>query len=154
MASIQRIHPFLWFDNRAEEAARFYVEVFGGDSAVTNVLRIPVGPAAGNVLVDFRLDGVPFTAVDGGPVFTFTPAISLVVACETQAEIDRYRERLSDGGRGDLCGWVHDRFGVSWQVLPAKLNEWAAAAPEPVMEAFMEMTKIDLERLRRLAGAD
>lgn len=154
MASIQRIHPFLWFDGRAEEAARFYVGVFGGDSAVTNVLRIPVGPAAGNVLVDFRLDGVPFTAVDGGPVFTFTPAISLVVACETQAEIDRYWERLSDSGRGDLCGWVHDRFGVSWQVLPAKLNEWAAAAPEPVMEAFMEMTKIDLERLRRLAGAD
>lgn len=148
-----KISPFLWFDGQAEEAANFYASIFP-NSTITNVTKIPTGPAEGNLIIDFELDGQRFTAVDGGPIFEFTPAISLVVSCDSQEEIDYFADKLSQqGGRQDMCGWVHDKFGVSWQVQPAPaiVNELMERAPKAVMEAMLSMMKIDIERLRQAA---
>lgn len=148
-----KISPFLWFDGQAEEAANFYASIFP-NSTITNVTKIPTGPAEGNLIIDFELDGQRFTAVDGGPIFEFTPAISLVVSCDSQEEIDYFADKLSQqGGRQDMCGWVHDKFGVSWQVQPAPaiVNELMERAPKAVMEAMLSMMKIDIERLRQSA---
>ena len=114
------IAPFLWFDTQAEQAARFYVSVFGRSRIVAIARYGDAGPGpAGSVMtVGFELEGQPFTALNGGPVFSFTPAISLVVDCDTQAEIDTLWERLADGGSPQRCGWLQDRWGVSWQVVP------------------------------------
>ena len=147
-----RISPFLWFDGRAVEAAHFYVSVFP-NSRVRNDSEVSDGPAEGSGAVEFDLDGQPFSAVDGGPMYQFTPAISFVVTCESQEEIDYYWERLSAGGKPGRCGWLEDGFGVSWQVIPERLGELMSRAPKNVMEALLAMTKIDIGLLEVAAAS-
>ncbi|MCY4526847.1 MAG: VOC family protein [Anaerolineaceae bacterium] len=142
-----RLTPFLWFDGQAEEAARFYASVFP-DSRVLGVKRLSSGPAQGNALVQFEIGKQRFDAVDGGPMFRFTPAISFVIACDTQEEIDYYWTRLAEDGEPQQCGWLVDRFGLSWQVLPAMLDSIMQISPQAVMEALLKMQKIDNEQLR------
>jgi predicted 3-demethylubiquinone-9 3-methyltransferase (glyoxalase superfamily) len=134
--------PCLWFDDRAEEAAEFYTSVFP-NSQITTVTRYgpdaPGGMPEGSVMtVDFSLDGRQFTGLNGGPQFTFSEAVSFQVMCADQAEIDHYWERLSDGGEESVCGWLKDRFGVSWQIIP---TEW--------MAMFTSLTAPDRERAQR-----
>lgn len=150
MAAVSRIHPFLWFDGRAEEAARFYVSIFP-NSRIVHVEKIATGPAEGGAIVEFELEGQRFGGVDGGPMYSFTPAVSFVVECETQDEIDYYWARLSFGGQTQPCGWLIDKFGLSWQVIPAGLGEIMEPAPKAVAAALLEMTKIDIAGLRRAA---
>ena len=158
--AVQVISPCLWFDSQAEEAARFYVSVFR-KAKITAVNRYPaVGQevhhrAAGSVMtVNFVLNGVPFTALNGGPLFKFNEAVSLQVLCGTQAEIDYYWEKLSQGGdaRAQACGWLKDRFGLSWQVAPTGMAKMfkdpKSAATERAFAAMMEMKKIDIAALR------
>lgn len=146
------ITTFLWFDTQAEEAANYYCGIFP-NSKVTNVSHYSeeaaqaTGRQAGSVLTaDFELDGKPFAALNGGPVFKFTEAISLAISCRDQAEIDHYWNSLTaDGGEESMCGWLKDRYGLSWQVIPAQLAEWMkdATAFERVMSKVMEMRKLD-----------
>ena len=150
-ASPNRIGTCLWFEDRAVEAAEFYVSLFP-DSRILEVSTVNAGPARGNSFVVFELSGRSFQGIDGGPMFKFTPAISFVVNCGSQEEIDYYWNALSDGGREGYCGWLDDRFGVSWQVVPATMGELMSADPKRVMEALLRMAKIDIEGLRR-AGA-
>ncbi len=145
-----KINPFLWFDGQCQEAAEFYVSVFP-DSRILGSEDLQTGPAKGSGFVEFEIGGLKFAAVDGGPMYKFTPAISFVVPCESQEEIDYYWERLSEGGEKGQCGWLVDRFGVSWQVIPAALGELMESAPETVMEALLTMQKIDIEQLRQAA---
>jgi predicted 3-demethylubiquinone-9 3-methyltransferase (glyoxalase superfamily) len=151
----QKITPFLWFEHQAEEAARFYVSLFD-DSAVTQVVRGgPGGPAPeGAVMtVAFRLAGQAFVALNGGKQIPFTDAVSFVINCHTQAEIDALWAGLSDGGAPGPCGWLKDRYGVSWQVVPAQLPQLLsgpdAESAARVMQALCTMHKIDLETLRQ-----
>jgi predicted 3-demethylubiquinone-9 3-methyltransferase (glyoxalase superfamily) len=146
----QKITPCLWFDGKAEEAARFYVSVFP-DSAVTKVTPGPTGAA---LVVEFRLAGVRFLALNGGPQFTFNEAISLSVDCRSQAEVDELWDKLSAGGSGGQCGWLKDRYGVSWQVVPSVLPQLLAdpATAGRVMTALMGMTKLDIAALQAAAG--
>ena len=152
MSIPRRIHPFLWFDGQAEEAARFYVSIFE-NSRIVHVEKISTGPAEGGAIVEFELEGQRFGGVDGGPMYSFSPAVSFVVECESQDEIDYFWERLSEGGQTQPCGWLVDKFGLSWQVIPAGLGEIMEPAPKAAMAALLEMTKIDIEGLRRAAGA-
>ena len=143
-----KITPFLWYDGDAEKAARLYVSLFP-NSRILSVNQLGSGPAEGAALVEFELDGIRFTALDGGPMHKFSPAVSFVVSCESQDEIDRYWDGLLEGGGvEEQCGWLRDRFGLSWQVVPAELGELLEKAPGPVMEALLGMVKIDLKRLR------
>jgi predicted 3-demethylubiquinone-9 3-methyltransferase (glyoxalase superfamily) len=164
MATFQRIIPCLWFDDRAEEAAAFYVSVFER-SRIGRISRYGEeghdvhGRQAGTVMtVAFELDGVPFTALNGGPHFKFNEAISLQVMCETQAEIDRYWEKLSAGGdpKAQQCGWLKDRFGLSWQVVPAILPDMVAdrdqAKAGRVVNALLKMKKLDIAALKKAAA--
>lgn len=148
--SANKVSPFLWFDGRSEEAAKFYVSVFP-KSRLLKVEKITAGPAEDNAIVEFEIEGLKFGAVDGGPMFKITPAISFVVACDSQEEIDYYWESLSEGGMKSQCGWLEDKFGVSWQVVPAALNEIMEGNPQAVMEALLAMQKIDIEELRQAA---
>ncbi|WP_342586289.1 VOC family protein [Methylobrevis pamukkalensis] len=151
MAKLQKIAPCLWFDGNGEEAARFYVSIFD-DSAITALARYPEGSPGtpGSVmLVAFRLAGQEFLALNGGPMFTFSEAISFVVHCEDQAEIDRVWDRLTeDGGQPVQCGWLKDRFGLSWQVVPADIAAFYPPedpdAAARVMQAVMGMVKLDI----------
>jgi predicted 3-demethylubiquinone-9 3-methyltransferase (glyoxalase superfamily) len=148
---MSKISPCLWFDDQAEEAATFYVSTFrdcGQDGTIGEVMRYgDAGPQSkGTVLtVSFTLAGQEFIALNGGPHFTFSPAISLFVKCADQAEVDRFWEKLSDGGKTEQCGWLTDRFGVSWQVVPTVLGEMLRDADPAragrVMQALMQMTK-------------
>jgi predicted 3-demethylubiquinone-9 3-methyltransferase (glyoxalase superfamily) len=152
---LQKITTFLTYNDQAEEAAEFYVSVFP-NSRIRNVTRYgAAGPGAeGSVMtVEFELDGQEFIALNGGPNFTFTDGISLSVDCPTQEEIDYYWEKLSEGGEKRVCGWLTDRFGVSWQVNPRRLLGMLGD-PDPerakrVMEAMMEMTKIEIPEMER-----
>lgn len=153
MAIAQKITPSLWFDNNAEEAANLYVSLFP-NSRITSVVPIPSGPAEGGAVVDFELDGQAFNAFDGGPMFPFTNAVSFTISCADQAEIDHYwYGLLRGGGVEEQCGWLRDRFGLSWQVLPAELGELMERAPDAVMEAMLEMVKFDIETLRHAAAS-
>ena len=152
---MQKITPFLWFDSQAEEAARFYVSVFPNSRIVKTVRYGAAGPGpAGSVMtVAFELQGVPFTALNGGPQHPFSEAISFVVNCQSQAEVDTLREKLSAGGRPDRCGWVKDRFGLSWQIVPTVLPV-LLADPDPVkaertMAAMLRMSKLDIAALEK-----
>jgi len=162
-AAVQVISPCLWFDNQAEEAARFYVSVFK-KAKIVNVTRYPAvgkevhGREAGSVLtVEFVLNGLPFTALNGGPLFKFSEAVSMQVICRTQAEIDYYWEKLGEGGdeRARQCGWLKDKFGFSWQVVPAgmakMLKDPRSKATERVFAAVMAMKKLDIAALRTAA---
>jgi len=151
---IQKITPFLWFDQQAEEAARFYVSVFPNSRIVKVVRYGKAGPgAAGSVMiVEFQLEGQPFVALNGGPHFKFTEAISFVVNCQTQDEVDAYWEQLSAGGAQVECGWIKDKFGLSWQIVPTVLPELMSdldpKKTERVMKAMMTMKKLDIRALK------
>ena len=151
MPAISKISPFLWFESRAEEAANFYVSIFD-NSKIISVSKVAAGPAKDGSLVEFELEGQKFSGIDGGPMFSFTPAISFVVTCDSQEEINYFWEKLSEGGMKALCGWLNDQFGVSWQVVPSALGEIVSAAPERVMQSLFTMTKIDIEQLREAAA--
>jgi predicted 3-demethylubiquinone-9 3-methyltransferase (glyoxalase superfamily) len=147
------ITPFLWYDGQAEEAANFYVSIFP-NSKIENVMRVGEagpGPKGSVMSVTFRIDGREFIAFNGGPHFRFTPAISLFVSCQTQAEVDELWTRLlAGGGQPSRCGWLQDRFGVSWQVIPHRLGQ--LIQNPKAMKAMLEMEKIDLEKLERAAA--
>lgn len=154
MAALQKITPFLWFDREAEEAARFYTSVFPG-SRVLGVTRYGdagPGPAGSVMTIEFELAGQRLVALNGGPMFRLTEAFSLAVACESQQEIDRYwRALTSDGGEESQCGWLKDRYGLSWQVVPAALlgmlGDEDAARRDRVVRALMPMRKLDAAAL-------
>ena len=152
---MQKITPFLWFDGKAEEAANFYTSIFQ-NSKILNISRYSEegpGPAGTAMTVTFQLNGQEFTALNGGPMFKFTEAISFFVRCETQEEIDQLWERLSEGGEEEQCGWLKDKYGLSWQIIPVALMEMLQDKdPEKskrVMEAMLQMQKIDIKTLRQ-----
>ncbi len=154
---MQKITPFLWFDGKAEEAANFYVSIFK-NSKVLSVHRYGEegpGPKGTVMSVAFQLDGQEFYALNGGPQFTFTPAISFFVNCETQQEVDELCEKLSQGGRKDRCGWLTDQFGLSWQVVPTILGKLLQDKDPKksgrVMKAMLQMDKLDIARLKQAA---
>ncbi len=156
---MQKITPFLWFDHQAEEAAKFYTSVFK-NSKVGRILRYDeasakgAGRPVGSVLtIEFEIEGQRFTALNGGPEFKFNESISFVVNCDTQKEVDYFWEKLmADGGQESQCGWLKDKFGVSWQITPAvlidMLNDKDAKKAERVMKAMMQMQKIDIKTLK------
>ncbi|MEU1213660.1 VOC family protein [Streptomyces sp. NPDC005791] len=151
---MQKIRPCLWFDHQAQEAAEFYVSVFGGDSRIVDTTRWTEGsPNAGSVLtVDFRLEGQEYIALNGGPEFTFSEAVSLSVDCGSQEEVDRLWGALTEGGEESVCGWLKDRYGMSWQIVPRVLPELLAgpdtARADRVMKAMMGMRKLDVRALQ------
>ncbi len=149
----QKIKPCLWFDGNAEEAAEFYVSVFK-DSGITGITPGPTGAA---LVVAFRLAGAEFIALNGGPQFRFNEAVSLAVDCRSQEELDELWEKLSAGGSGGRCGWLKDRYGLSWQIVPAILPKLLADADrgraQRVIEALMGMTKLDIRTLEAAADA-
>ena len=153
----QRITPNLWFDTEAEEAAEFYTSVFKNSRIVFVAHYTEAGPRpAGTVMtVEFELDGQRFVGINGGPEFTFDEAVSLHVNCEDQDEVDHYWERLSDGGEEGQCGWLKDRYGLSWQVVPEGMEElFADADPQRAqrgMQAMLSMRKLDIAALRNAA---
>ena len=153
MAEIQKITPFLWFDGQAQEAAELYVSLFP-DSRIVSSVPLAGGPAEGAALVSFILAGQQFTALDGGPMFQFSPAISFVVNCETQEEMDHFWFALSDGGAKEQCGWLRDKFGVSWQIVPVQLGQLMEKNGERVLEALLEMERIDLAKLESAARGE
>ena len=157
MANIsQKITPFLWFDSNAEEAVNFYLSVFKNSKidTVTRYGDAGPGPKGSVLTAAFELEGQKFVALNGGPRFKFTEAISLVVTCENQEEIDYFWEKLTrDGGQESMCGWLKDKFGLSWQVVPAEIASLLTGEKSnQVMQALMQMKKLDLGTLRRAAG--
>lgn len=164
MPRVQRIAPCLWFDSQAEEAAKFYTGIFE-NSRIGKIARYGEagrevhGRPPGSVMtVAFELDGQPFTALNGGPIFKFNEAVSLQVNCETQKEVDYYWERLSAGGdpQAQQCGWLKDKYGVSWQVVPTALPELLTdrdtAKSQRAMTAMLKMKKLDIDQLKRAAA--
>ena len=155
---MQKITPCLWFDTQAEEAARFYVSVFK-DSRIGRIARYGEGgpmPKGTVLTVSFRLDGQEFLALNGGPVFKFTEAVSLIVNCRTQKEVDRMWTKLSQGGSEVQCGWLKDKYGLSWQIVPTALAKMIAdpdpARSDRVMQAVLRMKKLDLKALNEAYG--
>jgi predicted 3-demethylubiquinone-9 3-methyltransferase (glyoxalase superfamily) len=154
-----KITPCLWFDGKAEEAAKFYVSVFKKDSKILSVSRYgDAGPGKrGSVMtVTFRLHGQQFTALNGGPQVKFTPAISFAVSCKTQREVDSLWGKLLKGGSASMCGWLEDKYGVSWQIIPAEMMKLMQDKdPERsarVMKEMLTMVKLDIRRLKQAAG--
>jgi predicted 3-demethylubiquinone-9 3-methyltransferase (glyoxalase superfamily) len=151
--SYPRISPFLWFESHAEEAANLYVGIFP-NSRILESLRMPAdtpsGPAGKALTIAFELDGQKFTALNGGPHTSFTDAISFVIRCENQAEIDHYWESLSVNGKPGQCGWLKDPYGVSWQVIPANLPHYIRHPA--AMQAMMKMKKLDIAALEQAAN--
>ncbi len=151
---MQKITTFLWYDDKAEEAANLYVSLFK-NSRIETVSRYGdagPGPKGSVMVVNFQIEGQKFMALNGGPHFTFTPAISLVVNCETQEEVDELWDKLSAGGRKDRCGWLQDKYGLSWQIVPTVLGQ-LMSDPDPekssrVMKAMLQMDKLDIQRLQ------
>ena len=152
---MQKITPFLWFDDKAEEAMNFYISIFRNSKivSVTRYGEAGPGPKGTAMTATFQLDGQEFIALNGGPQFKFTEAISFVVNCETQEEVDEFWEKLSEGGEKLRCGWLKDRYGVSWQVVPSALGEMLQDKdPEKskrVIKAMLQMDKIDIKTLRQ-----
>ncbi len=152
---MQKITPFLWFDDNAEEAAKFYTSIFNR-SKITSVTRYGEagpGPKGKPMSVTFELEGQPFMALNGGPGFPFTEAISLYVDCKTQKRVDTLWRKLTRGGKPSRCGWLQDKFGLSWQIVPTILGEYLAdddpKKAARVMEAMLKMDKIDIAALKR-----
>jgi predicted 3-demethylubiquinone-9 3-methyltransferase (glyoxalase superfamily) len=152
---MQKIMPFLWFDGNAEEAMNFYVSIFK-NSKVLSVTRYGdagPGPKGSVMSATFQLEGQEFYALNGGPQFTFTPAISFFVNCKTQKEVDELWQKLSDGGRKDRCGWLQDKYGLSWQIIPSVLGKMLQdknrKKADRVMQAMLQMDKIDIKRLQQ-----
>jgi len=152
---MQKISTFLWFDNRAEEAAKFYASIFK-NSKILSVARYPEGspgPAGSVMTVTFELEGKAFIALNGGPLYKFTEAISFFVNCETQEEVDTLWEKLTEGGEPGQCGWLKDKFGVSWQIVPTALGELLGAKDpaksKSVVQAMLQMKKLDIQALKQ-----
>ena len=155
----QKITPFLWYTDQAEQAANFYTSIFKNSKIKTTARYGDAGPGPkGSVMtIAFEIEGQEFIALNGGPHFKFTPAVSFVINCDTQEEVDDFWDQLSAGGKTDRCGWLTDKFGLSWQVVPKALVE-LIRDPDPakskrVMEAMLQMTKIDIPTLKKAAGA-
>jgi len=152
---MQKIAPCLWFDGQAEEATDFYVSIFRNSKRLqmSRYGEEGLGPKGTVMVVTFELDGQEFMAINGGPQFTFSPAISFRVGCETQEEVDDFWEKLSAGGEKHPCGWLQDKYGVSWQIVPAALGQMMsdgdAETSSRVMRAMLQMSKIDIATLRR-----
>ena len=156
---MQKITPFLWFDNQAEEAAKFYTTIFK-NSKIGKILRYDEaaakaagGPVGSVLTIEFKIEGQKFTALNGGPQFKFNESVSFVVNCETQEEVDYFWEKLTaDGGKESACGWLKDKFGLSWQITPRALIEMLqdkdADKAERVMKAMLQMDKIDIKKLK------
>jgi len=160
---VQKITPFLWFDNQAEEAVKFYTAIFK-NSRTGKIARYDEAgarasgrPAGSALAVEFRLAGQEFIALNGGPQFKFTEAISFVVSCQTQAEVDYYWKKLSAGGQEVQCGWLKDKFGLSWQIVPTILSDLLsskdAAKSQRVMQAMLGMVKLDIKKLKQAYAA-
>lgn len=152
---MQKITPFLWFDDKAEEAATFYVSIFK-NSKIGRISRYGEGgpqPKGTAMSVTFQLEGLEFMALNGGPEFTFTPAISLFVNCETQEEVDELWEKLSAGGKKERCGWLKDKYGLSWQIIPSALGQMMQdkdpQKSKRVMNAMLQMDKIEIKALKQ-----
>jgi predicted 3-demethylubiquinone-9 3-methyltransferase (glyoxalase superfamily) len=152
---MQKITPFLWFDDKAEEAMNFYTSIFENSKigSVTRYGEEGPGPAGSVMTATFELDGQEFIALNGGPQFTFTEAVSFFVNCETQEEVDKLWEKLSEGGEKGQCGWLKDKYGLSWQIVPSALGEMLND-PDPVksqrvMKAMLQMDKIDINGLKQ-----
>jgi predicted 3-demethylubiquinone-9 3-methyltransferase (glyoxalase superfamily) len=152
---MQKITPFLWFDGKAEEAMNFYISVFKNSKVVRVTRNGEAGPGPKGTVMSatFQLDGQDFFALNGGSQFVFTPAISFFVNCETQQEVDELWEKLSEGGKKERCGWLKDRYGLSWQIIPSVLGKLLqdpdAEKAKRVMQAMLQMDKIDIERLKQ-----
>lgn len=152
---MQKITTFLWFDDKAEEAANLYVSLFK-NSKIESMSRYGdagPGPKGSVMVVQFQLDGQQFTALNGGPIFKFTEAISLMVNCETQEEVDRLWEKLSEGGKKDHCGWLKDKYGLSWQIVPTALGKLMSDPDREkaarVTKAMLQMNKLDISALQK-----
>lgn len=152
---MQKITPFLWFDDKAEEAAQFYMSIFKNSKllSISRYGETGPGPKGSVMTVAFELDGEKFVALNGGPNYSFSPAVSFVVNCETQQEVDQYWERLSEGGKKIQCGWLRDKYGLSWQIVPTILPELLQDKDpdkrKRVMAAMLKMVKLDIEQLKR-----
>ena len=160
MANIQKITPFLWFNGNAEEATKFYVSIFK-NSKITHISRYEEGspmPAGTVMTTNFELEGQAFMALNGGPEFTFSEAVSFMVHCDDQIELDYYWEKLSDGGQTMACGWLKDKFGLAWQIVPTILSELMTGTDAPkterVMQALWKMVKIDIAKLQEAASGE
>ena len=156
---MQKISPFLWFDTEAEQAAKFYVSVFKKGSKITHIARYGdggPGPKGSVMTVGFRLAGQEFTALNAGPIFKFSPAISFVVNCATQKEVDHYWKKLSSDPSAEECGWLKDKYGLSWQIVPAVLGALMTAKDSAksnrVMQALLQMKKLDIKALKDAAA--
>jgi predicted 3-demethylubiquinone-9 3-methyltransferase (glyoxalase superfamily) len=153
---MQKITPFLWFDDKAEEAVNFYASIFknskiGKITRYSEISAKASGRPVGSVMtVPFQLNGQEFVALNGGPHFQFTEAVSLVVNCDTQAEIDEFWDKLSAGGEESQCGWLKDKYGLSWQIVPAEIEHWLSDPEKSarVMAAVMQMGKLDLKKIQ------
>jgi len=158
---LQKISPFLWFDSHAEEAANFYVSIFK-DSKILKIARYGEagpGPAGSVMVVNFQIEGQDFIALNGGPLFKFSEAISFVINCQTQEEVDHYWNKLTaGGGQESQCGWLKDKYGLSWQVTPTILGELLAdknqKTAQRVMQAMLQMKRIDIAALKRAAAQE
>lgn len=152
---MQKITPFLWFDGKGEEAMNFYISIFKNSKIVSVARYGEAGPGPKGIVMSatFQLAGQEFFALNGGPQFTFSPAISFFVNCETQQEVDELWEKLSEGGEKQRCGWLKDKYGLSWQVIPSVLGEMLqdkdAEKSKKVMEAMLQMDKIDIRTLKQ-----
>jgi predicted 3-demethylubiquinone-9 3-methyltransferase (glyoxalase superfamily) len=156
---IQKITPHLWFEDNAEEAAKFYTSIFKNSRVIgithygESAAEVSGRPKGTVMTVTFELEGQQFIALNGGPIFKFSPAISFLVSCETQQEVDSLWEKLSEGGQEEQCGWLKDKFGVSWQIVPTILGEMIhdkdANKSERVIKAFLQMKKIDIQSLQK-----
>jgi len=153
----KKITPCLWYNNEAEDAAKFYVSIFKNDSRIISISRYGKegyevhGQNAGTVMtVEFILNGQPFLALNGGPLFKFNESVSFMIPCETQEDVDYYWSKLTEGGEESMCGWLKDKYGLSWQVVPTILPKLLSdpQKSERVMKAFMQMRKFDIEKLK------
>jgi len=159
---MQKIVPFLWFNEQAEEAAKFYVSIFKNSKVVRTTrygeagAKVSGRPRNSVMTVEFKLGGRKFVALNGGPHFKFTEAISFVVSCQTQKELDKFWKQLSAGGKEERCGWLKDKYGVSWQIVPTGLEEMLSAKDarrsERVMQALIQMDKIEIKTLKKAFG--
>ena len=153
---MQKITPFLWFDGNAEEAMNLYVSVFQNSKVVSVTRYGEAGPGLKGTVMSatFQLEGQQFYALNGGPQYKFTPAISLFVSCETQKEVDQLWDKLSAGGHKDRCGWLQDKYGLSWQIIPSLLGKMLAdknpRKSQSVMKAMLQMDKIDIAKLKQV----
>jgi predicted 3-demethylubiquinone-9 3-methyltransferase (glyoxalase superfamily) len=154
--TMQKISPFLWFNDNAEEAVNFYTSLFPNSKikVITHYPEGTPGPTGKVMTIGFEMFGQEFTAMNGGPAFKFNEAISMVVGCDTQEELDKYWDALLEGGTAQACGWLKDKYGLSWQITPTKWEEYLKGNAQRVMQAMMKMVKLDIATLENAAKAE